>query len=276
MFSDNHIHTDFSPDGTASMETMVKSAISKNFQELVITDHLDFDSPTPDYCQMNLDQYVATFQSLKNQYEKEIRLRLGIEIGIQSHVIHLINRVLDKCPFDFVIGSTHTDNGISFSSEKYFYRTTTQTAYLRYFEIFLSNIKHLNNYDVCGHLDFIARYNPRGSKELNPQDFAELLDTILKTIIETGHGIELNTSGYNYSLNRTHPSLDVLKRYRELGGEIITVGSDAHAPANIGANFKLAYELLKTAGFNYITQFIARKPYFIEIDKIQKDCASIA
>lgn len=160
MFSDNHVHTNFSPDGTASMETMIKSAIGKSFQELVITDHLDFDFPAPDYTPLNLDQYVANFQTLKAQYEKDIQLHLGIEIGIQSHVIHLINQVLEKYPFDFVIGSTHTAYGISCSSEEFFYQTTAHTACLRYFEGLLSNIKHLNNYDVCGHLDFIARYNP--------------------------------------------------------------------------------------------------------------------
>ncbi|MCR6544433.1 histidinol-phosphatase HisJ family protein [Dehalobacterium formicoaceticum] len=276
MFSDNHVHSSFSPDGTASMETMIRSAISKNFRELVITDHLDFDFPNPEFSQLNLEQYVTAFQTLKAKYEKNIQLRLGIEIGIQSHVTHLINQVLEKFPFDFVIGSTHTVYGISCSSNEFFDQTLTRTAYLRYFEGLLSNIKHLNNYDVCGHLDFIARYNPRGSKELFPHDFAEILDTILKTIIETGHGIELNTAGYLYGLNRTHPSLDVLQRYRALGGEIITVGSDAHAPEHIGANFNLAYQLLKAADFNYITQFKERKPSFIKIDKLPKEHSNIA
>lgn len=276
MFSDNHVHTNFSPDGTVSMEAMVKSAITKNFQEIVFTDHLDFDFPDPAFSQLDLNHYLATFLSLREQYQNKINILLGIEIGMQPHIAASVNQVLEKYPFDFVICSTHTVSGISCSSNEFFTGALTKTVYTRYLEGLLSNIKHLNNYDVCGHLDFITRYNPQGSKELKFQDYADILDTILKTIINTGHGIELNTSGYRYGLNRTHPSLDILKKYRALGGEIITVGSDSHKPEDIGANFRLAYELLKEAGFSYITQFRARKPHFIKITHIQKDYSIIA
>lgn len=271
MFSDNHMHTSFSPDSNAPMESMIKGAIAKKFQEIVLTDHLDFDFPEdPELFLLDLDQYLVTFNELKAKYQKEINLLLGIEIGTQPHIIKSINQVLKKYPFDFVICSTHTVSGMSCSSNDFFSQTLPKVAYVKYFEGLLSNLKHLNNYDVCGHLDFITRYNPFGTKQLSYKEYADIIDTILKTIIESGHGIELNTSGYRYGLNQAHPSLEILQRYRQMGGEIITVGSDAHKPEDIGANFTLAYEFLKTAGFNYITQFKERKPFFIKIDHIQK------
>jgi len=271
MFSDNHMHTSFSPDSNAPMESMIKGAIRKNFQEIVFTDHLDFDFPgDPELFLFDLDQYLLTFNELKDKYHKEIKILLGIEIGAQPHITKQINKVLTKYPFDFVICSTHTVSGINCSKNEFFSEALPKVSYVKYFEGLLSNLKHLNNYDVCGHLDFITRYNPFGTKKLSYNEYADIIDTILKNIIESGHGIELNTSGYRYGLNQTHPSLEILQRYRQMGGEIITVGSDAHKPEDIGANFTTAYQLLKTAGFNYITRFKERKPSFININHIEK------
>lgn len=272
IYSDNHVHTNFSPDSNAPMETVIKGAIGKKLQEIVLTDHMDFDYPgDPHLFLVDYDRYLVTFLALKEKYRKDINVLLGVEIGVQPHVLNEINKLLHKYPFDFVICSTHTVGGINCSDSSFFARSLPKIAYLKYLEGLLSNVKHLNNYDVCGHLDFIARYNPYGPKQLTYAEYGDILDAIFKTIIETGHGIELNTSGYRYGLNQTHPSLEILKRYRELGGEIITVGSDAHRPEDIGSNFTLAYELLKTAGFQYITRFRERKPSFIPIEHIQKN-----
>lgn len=277
FISDNHVHTNFSSDSTAPMEVMIRGAIAKGIQEMVLTDHLDFDYPgNPNLFLVDWDQYLAEFYRLKDIYQKQITILFGVEIGAQPHVIEQINQVVRKYPFDFVICSTHTVDRVSCSQSKFFASTEPKAAYLKYLEGLLANIKSLQDYDVCGHLDFIARYNPSGTKQLSYGDYADVLDTILKTIIESGHGIELNTSGYRYGLKQAHPSLEILLRYRQLGGEIITVGSDSHKPEDIGFNSITAYELLRAAGFHYITHFKERKAHFINLDRIHKNYAFTA
>ena len=118
---------------------------------------------------------------------------------------------------------------------------------------------------MYGHLDYIARYVPNQSVPFSYRDYSDLIDAILKSIIEDGKGIEMNMSGYRYGLGMPNPCPDILKRYRELGGEIITVGSDAHTPENVGLRFEKAGEHLVQAGFKYYTVWKERKPVFIKI-----------
>ncbi|ATW25189.1 histidinol-phosphatase HisJ family protein [Candidatus Formimonas warabiya] len=272
LFSDNHVHTNFSPDSNAPMESVIKGAITKGLKELVLTDHVDFDYPSdPNPFLVDYDKYLVSFNQLKAKYQEEIALRLGVEIGAQPHVLDQVTHLLKKYPFDFVILSTHSVAGINCSDPEFFAQSVPKAAYIKYLEGLLSNVRHFSDYDVCGHLDFVARYNPHSPKKLAYQEYADIVDAILKTIIQSGHGIELNTAGYRYGLNQTHPSLEILTRYRELGGEIITVGSDAHKPEDIGAQFALAYDMLRTAGFNHITQFNQRRPFFIKLDHFQRN-----
>ncbi len=271
-FSDNHVHTSYSYDCTTPMETIINSALAKGLKEIVFTDHVDFNPPDNlDAEMIDFDKYLVNLDILKAKYRKEINILLGVEIGAEPGRQNEINNLLNKYPFEFVICSTHTMNGVFCSDNSFFGGKTQKVAYRGYLEGLLSNVSACTNYDVCGHLDFISRYSPYAVKKMNYHDYADMIDTILKTIIETGHGIELNTSGYRYGLKQTHPSLDVVKRYRELGGEIITVGSDAHKADDVCAHFNLAYEILKTAGFSYLTQFRQREPYFLKLDGFQEN-----
>ena len=118
------------------------------------------------------------------------------------------------------------------------------------------------DFDVYGHLDYIVRYGPNKNKYYTYETYADVLDEILRTLIQRGKGIELNTAGFKYGLGHAHPILPVLKRYKELGGEIITLGSDGHAPEQIAWDFDKVPELLKEAGFTHFTTFQERKPIF--------------
>lgn len=266
--SDYHVHTSFSSDCSAPMEEVIKNAISEGVQELALTDHVDFDFPgTPGTFLIDYDEYLGTFNRLKNLYCNKINLLLGVEIGCQPHIVNKIDHLIKKYPFDFVICSTHTVDRMNCAGNTFFENQEPMQAYIRYLENVLINIKKCSNYDVCGHLDFIVRYNPAPDKKFHYQDFSDLINTILRTIVETGHGLEVNTAGYRYGLDRAHPSLEVLQRYREMGGEIVTIGSDAHRPEHVGNHFESACELLKAAGFSYITRFKKRKPIFTSIEK---------
>ena len=116
---------------------------------------------------------------------------------------------------------------------------------------------------MYGHLDYAVRYSPE--KSYNPVDFREIIDEILRKIVSLGKGIEINTAGLRKGLSHANPHPFILKRYRELGGEIITVGSDAHNTADIAADFDLAESFLKDAGFEFYTVFRQRKPHFVRL-----------
>ncbi len=143
---------------------------------------------------------------------------------------------------------------------------TRKEAYLRYFEEVLQNIKlYDNEFDVYGHLDYVVRYGGYAEKRIDYQEFREILDEILIQLIKKDKGIEINTSGIRYGLGNPHPNIDIVKRYKELGGKIITIGSDAHKVEDFAKDFDIAYDLLKEAGFDEIAIFHHRKPDFIKI-----------
>lgn len=264
--ADYHVHTDFSGDCTTPMEDVVKQAISLGLKEIALTDHVDYDFPVPEFTfVINYDEYLITFNKIKEKYQDYIDLLLGVEIGFQAHVKEDIEKLCAKYPFDFVICSTHAADNLDLYNGDFFEGKNQKYAYLRYFENVLENVKNFNNYDVYGHIDYITRYGGYENKSLSYYDYKDIIDSILKTLIHNNCGIEINTSGYRYGLNQMHPQLSILKRYKELGGEIITVGSDSHIPNDLCSNFNLAYDALKNVGFKHITTFKNRKPKFIDI-----------
>jgi histidinol-phosphatase (PHP family) len=121
-------------------------------------------------------------------------------------------------------------------------------------------------FDIVGHIGYIRRYAPDEDRTLKYSDYSDVLDSILKKVIENGKGIEVNTSGYYYkNLGSPIPDFDIIKRYKELGGQILTIGSDSHEAQFIGHSFKKVLEGLKLIGFNYVTYFEERKPIFVKL-----------
>ena len=140
-----------------------------------------------------------------------------------------------------------------------------KAAIRRYLDVTLENIRAFDDFDVYGHLDYIVRYIPQGERRFSYPEYRELTDAILQLLIGKGKGIEINTGGYKAGLPDPNPCADMLRRYRELGGEIITMGSDAHTPDYVGCRFSDAKEVLRDCGFRYYTVFRERKPEFIPL-----------
>ena len=114
-------------------------------------------------------------------------------------------------------------------------------------------------------MDYVNRYGDYDNRNLNVSEFREIIDEILKLLIKKDKGIELNTSGIKYGLGYIHPKIEIIKRYKELGGEIVTIGSDAHSPEYVASHIKDAYTLLRHAGFKAFTVFEKQQPHFIDI-----------
>ncbi len=270
MLADFHMHTNFSTDAdrNSTPESMIEGALQKGLKTICFTEHLDYDFPfyeTEKEFQLNCGEYVQKMKNMQEQYRDRIEVLVGIEFGLQPHLQEQYQEQADRYPFDFVIGSTHVFDGMDPYYPGYFGTRTDEEGYRRAFEIILENAKHITCYDVAGHLDYVVRYGKEREKSYIYLKYADLFDEILKTIIERGKGIELNTSGLKYGLGFAHPCMDVLKRYRELGGEIITVGSDAHKPAHIAYDFAKVSDILTSCGFKYYTEFRQRKPHFRQL-----------
>lgn len=266
FFADYHTHTSFSSDSEASMKSMIEKAIAVGLKEIAITDHLDFNYPDPEFpFLLDYENYYKSIQDCREKYKNKIHITMGIEFGLQEIVKKETESFYHTHIFDFCIGSTHCVKGLELY-HNYFYEGKIQKeAYQEYFEDLLNNVKIFDCFQVYGHMDYVNRYGDYDNRNLDYNTFKDIIDEILKLIIKKGKGIEINTSGFRYGLGYAHPKLEILKRYKQLGGEIITIGSDAHSPNDITSHFKEAYELLQEAGFKAITIFRNQKPQWVDL-----------
>lgn len=260
--SDCHMHTAFSTDSSTPPEAMIEGALEKGLETVCITDHMDQDYPVKEEFLFDVDTYFQIFRELQKKYAEKIEIRTGIELGLQPHLGTFCREITEKYPFDFVIGSVHVVEGKDPYYNDSFPGLSDTEIYRKAFQETTEILKNVDAFDVLGHIDYIVRYGKYQAKEYSYEAFAGDLDTILKQIMRMGKGIELNTAGLKYGLGFCHPHPDVLKRYRELGGEIITVGADGHKPEHIAYGFEKAGEILRECGFRYYTEFKERKPVF--------------
>ena len=150
--------------------------------------------------------------------------------------------------------------------DKIFFQGRTEyEAYHRYFEVLLENLNTFSCFNTCGHIDYVVRYGPQKNRNYSYEKYQDILDEILKTLIQKQIGLECNTAGFKYGLGHPNPTEKILARYRELGGEILTLGSDAHAPEHIAYNFRETGEILKACGFRYYTIFKEGQPEFLNL-----------
>ena len=283
MLADYHVHTDYSDDSTYPMEDVVTDAIEKGFDEVCFTDHVDYgvkrdwDDPLgvvyraggpgePERMAItNVDypRYVAQISELQARYGNRIRIKLGLEFGMQVHTIPQYEKLFSSYPFDFIILSIHEVGDKELWTQD-FQRGLTQQEYNeRYYEAKLELVRTYHDYSVLGHLDLITRYDLAGVYPF--EKVRPIIEEILKVVIADGKGIEVNTSSHRYGLSDSTPSEDILRLYHELGGEVITIGSDSHAPEHLGAYLAEAQDQLRSLGYRYTCTYEGMKPTFVRL-----------
>lgn len=267
---DQHMHCIFSGDSEALPSDMINSAITKGLDGICFTDHLDYDyKEEPGLFDLDLDGYREKISECKDKFlhsHPDFKIHWGIEIGLQPHITDKNNNVTSKYPFDLVIGSSHVVNGTDPYYPDFYKNRSEDAAYTEYFESILDNLHTNTDFDVYGHIDYVVRYGPNKNKFYSYDKYSDVIDEILRSIIDKGRGIELNTAGFKYGLGHPNPTEEILKRYHSLGGEIITVGADAHKPGHVAYDFDKVPDILKDAGFKYYTVFENRIPHFLKID----------
>lgn len=260
---DTHMHTHHSGDSDASPEEMIEQAKKAGLSGICFTDHYDYDYPEDkDLFLIDFDAYHKEMTALKEKYQGDFQVNYGIELGLQPHVAAHNKQLLEENRFDFVIGSSHVVHGQDPYYPSYYEGREESEAYLEYFLSIAENLKYDLDFDVYGHLDYVVRYGPTQNLHYSYEAYADVIDSILRTLIEKGKGIEVNTGGFRHGLGHPNPTEAILSRYRTLGGEIITIGADAHKPKDIAYGFDKVPELLRRVGFRYYTVFHNRKPRF--------------
>lgn len=262
---DCHMHTSFSTDGLMDAEEACEAALKLGLEGIAFTDHLDHDYPGPESFLIDFDKYFRQMSSISKKYADKLKILTGVEVGIQPHVIYESSDVMSSYPFDYVLASVHIIDRMDPYRGEFYKGKTKLEAYSRYLEEIYYMVCNLKSFDMVGHFEYITRYADYADMTLRYADHTDLFDMIFKKLIEHGRGFELNTGTFSKSPAVADYDIEVLKRYRDLGGELICLGSDAHRTEHIAARFHYFLQLIQEAGFRYLVHFENRKPVFHKI-----------
>ncbi|MBQ7647388.1 MAG: histidinol-phosphatase HisJ family protein [Clostridia bacterium] len=272
IYSDLHTHTRYSEDVPfdegASVDMLCASAVKSGIGEIAVTDHYEINhivdklDDAPD-----MESILKEVTEAKEKYQGKLGVLFGIELGQGNHKLSESAELLKKYPFEFVIGSVH-----EIRNECDFYRidyashdeTWLKDLFYRYADERAETALKCDFYTLA-HITYPLRYYLR-SGTLSILDIEnkgrEYFEPTLKNVISRGKALEVNTSGFRQDLKTTLPYDDLIVFYKELGGELVTVGSDAHRAAHVGSEIARTYSHLKDLGFKYITRFKERKQFF--------------
>lgn len=276
MFCDYHTHTVFSDDSNYPMEECVKDAISLRIKEICFTDHVDYgvkydlkdlkpEEVEGKVLNVDFEKYFPEIERVKELYKDKISIKTGLEFGVQKHTIPQYEELFKKYPFDFIIMSVHEIDNKELWNHSFQDGKTEAEYYSLYFENIYYIVQNFHNYSVLGHLDLLKRYDEKDG--YNPFiENKEIITKILKYIIADGKGIELNTSTKKYHLDDLMPSRDILRLYLELGGEILTIGSDSHCKKDLtNSHIEELKQELREIGFKKFCTFEKMQPTFHEL-----------
>lgn len=265
MLCDFHLHTSFSGDSETPPDRQIERAIALGMERICVTDHHDYDVVSELDFTLDFPAYLAAMAQLRERYRDRIRIEIGVELGLQCHIAKYLDELTRTYGFDYIIGSRHFIDGLDPYYPAFYEGRTPQEALQRFFEVSLKTVQALDCYDSFGHLDYIVRYCSARGAGYRAADYMDYIDPLLRTLIRKGKSLECNTGGFRYRLDQPNPCEDILIRYRELGGELLTVGSDAHTPDYVGCEFARTAKLLHRCGYRYYTVYHERKPEMLPL-----------
>lgn len=264
---DFHLHSNFSVDCKVPPEDMVKEAIKMGLKAICFTDHIDLslDQDKSKNVLFNIEDYIKEINKLKYTYINEIEVLKGAEFGLQLGLIDEYDE-LSKNPFDFILCSIHSIDGERIFSREKSFESDYERGQVRYYTELLEVVKRFDSFDSLAHIDFIDRYYKFNDIDYEFSDAAkELVYEILKVLVDKGKALEINTAALRYDMKSFHPQDEILDMYKSLGGELITVGSDAHYTEDLAYGIKDAEKYLKEKGFKYLYIYKKRRPYPIHL-----------
>lgn len=264
--SDCHIHSDFSPDADDSVVMLCEQAEKLGIYLITITDHCECNLYLEDGYDKSVQQSFFETRKAASAFPDRLQIRSGVELGQPLQNLSAAQEILKVCEFDFVLGSVHNIKGME---DFYFldYNKIDAAPLLdRYFDEVLE-MAEWNGFDSLAHLTYPLRYivGEYGIK-IPWSRYRTKVDLILKTLVKNEKALELNTSGLRQKIGETMPNLEVIRRFRELGGKYVTLGSDAHRFRDVALGIETGMDLLLQAGFSHFTVFTKRTPKLITIE----------
>ena len=250
---DSHLHTDLSPDSDVPVDTYCEEALRRRIPEIAITDHIDFDPADPAYEYTNFATRERIIREAAERWaDRGVTVRFGVEITYGQRWEDEIRDHLARHRYDYTIGSVHDWPGSPYRD------TATLGSWMAaralpdivgpYFaEVIAAARSEL--FDTIGHIDVVKRYIHPHVTSSDLGAAPELYEPLLRALVETGSGLEVNTSGLRQVPRETYPSPAIVARFRELGGQGVTVGSDAHRARSFAYGLGKGYEAAAEAGY---------------------------
>ena len=265
---DNHSHSQFSFDGKrTSVEESARAAMSAGLGGICFSDHCDhyvppmkasFEDMKPEY--FDISEQQAEIGRVQDMLGEGVKILRGIEIGMYEECHEQIRNVLDSNSFDQVLASVHYIEKTDPYYGGYYEGKDWKQAYGGYLETIYKEMTWLGDFDIMGHYDYIVRYASYPVTSIRYRDFSDIFDEMFRYLIHEGKALEINTKSYEGHRGRiVELDHNVLLRYREMGGEIISLGSDSHEPSRVGAGFTFHAELLKSLGFRWTAHYEKRR-----------------
>ncbi len=251
---DAHLHTRLSPDADADLDAYAELAVERGIAELAITDHLDFEPGAPAFGFATFEERERVVREAAERWADRVAIRFGIEITYQIRHEAEIREHLDRHAYDFVIGSVHVMAGSPYEASRVasFVDGRSLPEILEpYFREVLAAARS-GLFDALGHLDFVKRYLVPHVEPARLASAPELYEPILRALVDGGTGLEINTSGLRQAAEELYPAPWAVARFRELGGERITIGSDAHRLHSFGAFLGDGYRLAASTGLGAV------------------------
>jgi len=257
---DYHIHTCFSCDSRASMERVCRAALARGMVEVAITDHADFEPLDDCYGYLRPRAWWEALRRCRAAFEGRLTIRAGVEFGEGHRFRDRVAEVLSAYPYDLALGSLHWAGGRPAWLRSFFDGGLSLDDGLALYFDELALLAAEADYDVLAHLDFVRRavHQRFGLQELDLRSHEELVRRVLRIVVERGKGLEVNTRTARQGIGGPSPPLQVLRWFREEGGRIVTLGSDAHRPEEVGAGFERALAMAREAGFEELAAFERR------------------
>lgn len=258
---DYHIHSNWSFDAEDSIDSIVCEASQAGLAEICFTEHIEPGHPYGFEWDGFIDfhSYTEEIRTIRSKYP-EIKIRTGLELGLTKDTLEQSRKYIAGKKLDFVIASQHIVQGCDPYFPEYFKGKSKKEAEELYLQTLLECLRGFKPYSVVGHIGYVSK-NASYHSPLIYEDYPDLIDMILNEAIQTGHGIEVNTSSYS-ALGEPMPTSDIVRRYLQLGGEIITIGSDAHLKERVGGNFSDALDMLRSLDAKYVCTFDNMNPVF--------------
>jgi len=242
---DSHVHTSFSCDSDMLIEDAIKKCRELDMG-IVITDHMDINPFRGSEFTFNVDDFFKLYEKHRSE-----DILMGIELGFRVEAVNENAEIVDGYNFDFILGSTHApysmETALEYYDKEYYEGLSKAEAYREYFASMLRGIRENTYFDSLAHIDYIARYSPYDDPEVHYEEFSGEIDAVLSELVLQNKSMEISTRRIgNPSVRKA--LLNIYKRFAELGGETVTIGSDGHATNVIGRDFKLALNVAAETG----------------------------